>query len=387
MNNYEIESRNYDYIPGNRTSYSLFLVSDRSWLLKTTLDQRFSIYSSLRSIGKIISNDHIFFWLYIGMIGSYSKATDLEVISKIFWDAFSFEDIKAKIAEWDKYLKNHMGRLHGDYDIERSDFYCKNLNLDMMTGPFLAFYDKVPNIPLAYQTKRQIYQIIERKYTKPKFLLGFGGMDYREIIKASKLLSSELSRRKVKNNNNHLDEIRNIWFEWLKNSNHEHLHIIDEMNNDRYIFISYAIEDREIVYDLNKKLQEFGYSTWLDDEKLKPGQLWEVEIEKAIENCWMFIACLSSNYVAKRGYVQAELKLALKARERIPTDKSFIIPVVIEQCEIPRYLDQIQWLSYDSVGSFEKLADTLLPTAQKLTNFNGLKSYHFRLCARFPKRL
>ena len=50
---------------------------------------------------------------------------------------------------------------------------------------------------------------------------------------------------------------------------------------------------------------------WLDEEKLYPGQDWDLEIEKAVEAADAVIVFLSNNSVTKEGYVQRELRFVL----------------------------------------------------------------------------
>jgi hypothetical protein len=121
------------------------------------------------------------------------------------------------------------------------------------------------------------------------------------------------------------------------------------------VFISYAKEDIQMVQEIYSKLLDEGFSPWLDREKLMPGHDWELEIEKAIQSSDIFLACLSSLSVSKTGFVQAEWKRALTVAERMPEGKIFIIPVRLDECEVPRSLRHLQWVDYFSPYGKEKL--------------------------------
>lgn len=69
------------------------------------------------------------------------------------------------------------------------------------------------------------------------------------------------------------------------------------------IFISYAIEDFDKVESIYKALSERGHSPWMDKKNLLPGQRWDLEIKKAVEESNYFIACLSKASTTKRGFV------------------------------------------------------------------------------------
>lgn len=125
------------------------------------------------------------------------------------------------------------------------------------------------------------------------------------------------------------------------------------------IFISYAKEDREIAYSFYSMLKDLGFSPWIDVEDILPGQHWEMAIEKAIGGCSLFIACLSTNSVNKRGFVQAEFKKALKVWEMIPEDQAFIIPVRFDKCAVPFQFSKFHCLDYFSKGGPTKLIKTI----------------------------
>jgi hypothetical protein len=125
------------------------------------------------------------------------------------------------------------------------------------------------------------------------------------------------------------------------------------------VFISYTKKDKEIACSIYKMLKEHGLSPWIDVENILPGQVWEIAIEKAIRGCSLFIACLSKNSVHKRGYVQAEFKKALKVWEMIPEEQAFIIPVRLDECEVPFQFSKFHYLDYFSEEGPLKLVKTL----------------------------
>ena len=78
------------------------------------------------------------------------------------------------------------------------------------------------------------------------------------------------------------------------------------------VFLCHASEDKPIVRELYKRLKtEDWIDPWLDEEKLLPGQEWDMEIENAVRNSDIVVVCLSIKSTVKRGYVQKELNFAL----------------------------------------------------------------------------
>ena len=67
------------------------------------------------------------------------------------------------------------------------------------------------------------------------------------------------------------------------------------------------------VRKLYADLKARGFDPWLDEKDLRAGQIWKIEIPKAIRQAPLFLACLSNRSVGKIGYVQIELREALAA--------------------------------------------------------------------------
>ncbi len=108
-----------------------------------------------------------------------------------------------------------------------------------------------------------------------------------------------------------------------------------ELKSEIQIFIAHASEDKPLVRELYAKLKEAGYKPWLDEEDLLPGQNWREEIPKALKNSDLFIACLSSTSIRKRGYIQREFKMAMEIMAEFPPGTIYIIPLKFDDCEIP----------------------------------------------------
>ncbi len=121
------------------------------------------------------------------------------------------------------------------------------------------------------------------------------------------------------------------------------------------IFISYAREDEATAETIHDSLVNEGHSVWLDRKNLIPGQEWKMEIEKAIQSSDIFLACLSKHSVDKVGFVQTELRRALEVADLMPEGKIYIIPVRLDECEVPFKLKNLQWVNYFEIGTAESL--------------------------------
>jgi len=101
------------------------------------------------------------------------------------------------------------------------------------------------------------------------------------------------------------------------------------------IFLCHASEDKAQVREVCHRLKALGFEPWLDEEDLFPGQIWADEIPRALKASEFILVFFSSNSVAKRGYVQREMKMALDAWEEIPGNMIHTIPVRLDECELP----------------------------------------------------
>lgn len=126
------------------------------------------------------------------------------------------------------------------------------------------------------------------------------------------------------------------------------------------VFISYAKEDYDEAMALASYLGRNGIDTWIDTKDLQPGDWWEMRIDKALQSSDYFITCISSSSSKKIGYFQSELKKALKHSERYPSGYTYIIPVILNECEIPYELNNFQWLKLYHRNSKSRLVHHLI---------------------------
>jgi hypothetical protein len=106
------------------------------------------------------------------------------------------------------------------------------------------------------------------------------------------------------------------------------------------VFIAYVEEDLLLARRLRDRIAAAGCSPWMDKDKLIPGQNWPRAIRRAIEISDAFVACFSARSTCKRGPFQSELRWALQCAQRMPLEESFLIPVRLEACTVPRQIQE-----------------------------------------------
>lgn len=116
------------------------------------------------------------------------------------------------------------------------------------------------------------------------------------------------------------------------------------------VFLCHSSADKLSVLALCKRLKNDGFAPWLDKEKLLPGQNWREEIPKAVRSSHVVIVCLSKEF-QKAGYRQKEVLLALDVADEQPEGTIFLIPLKLEECEVPSRLGQLHWANlFDDDG-------------------------------------
>ncbi len=90
----------------------------------------------------------------------------------------------------------------------------------------------------------------------------------------------------------------------------------------------------------------------------------EPTLPPARHNSHAIVVCLSKIFVHNAGFVQKELHYALDIALEQPDGAMFLIPVRLEECEIPTRLRPFQWLDLFDAEGHEKLKTTLCQRAR-----------------------
>jgi hypothetical protein len=126
-----------------------------------------------------------------------------------------------------------------------------------------------------------------------------------------------------------------------------------------HVFLVHAHSDKDAVHKLYIRLIKDGIHAWLDAENLQPGQDWQNEIRKAILQSDAVIVCLSQGFDKQHGYRHEELKIALDKAKFLIGDEIFIIPVRLEECDMPETLRHLHRVDLFKPGGYKKLVHAL----------------------------
>jgi len=128
---------------------------------------------------------------------------------------------------------------------------------------------------------------------------------------------------------------------------------------DFLVFLCHASGDKPAVRALYQRLQADGFPSWLDEENLLPGQDWEREISAAVRASNVVLVCLSRASVTKEGFVQKEIRYALDVADEKPEGTIFIIPVRLENCDVPQRLRRLHWVNLFEMSGYRRLLSAL----------------------------
>jgi len=117
------------------------------------------------------------------------------------------------------------------------------------------------------------------------------------------------------------------------------------------VFVSHASEDKDkFVEEFTRKLIGDGIDAWLDTWEMKPGDSIVDKIFEGIKNANAILIVLSNTSVQK-SWVREELNAGFVKRIK---DKTKLIPIIIEDCDIPESLKSTYWVRINDLSNYSK---------------------------------
>jgi hypothetical protein len=116
------------------------------------------------------------------------------------------------------------------------------------------------------------------------------------------------------------------------------------------IFLSHNSKDKPFVRKLATRLSEEGVVVWLDEAVLHIGDSLIEKISEGIQDMEFVAAIISQNSIAS-SWVQKELSLAMS--KEIKGRQVVVLPIVIDDCELPESLRDKLYADFRDVNEFE----------------------------------
>lgn len=135
--------------------------------------------------------------------------------------------------------------------------------------------------------------------------------------------------------------------------------LLSESGHQTRVFFSYSRQDMLKVSKWYQRLVERGFLPWMDLRNIPGGVKWKPEIERAIVSCDRFLFFASRNSVDREGEMRKEVRLALDRQKGLKDSSIFIIPVRLEDCQLPSPLDEFECVDLFKRDGAIRLLDSL----------------------------
>ncbi len=119
--------------------------------------------------------------------------------------------------------------------------------------------------------------------------------------------------------------------------------LLRAMRRDSSVFLSHSSEDHPFVKRLGEALSEQGVRVWIDEAEITGGDSFLDKIEEGLADMQHLVVVLSRASVTSF-WVKRELNFALV--DKVESNKGKVIPVLLEDCEIPPLLRERNYVDF-----------------------------------------
>jgi len=123
------------------------------------------------------------------------------------------------------------------------------------------------------------------------------------------------------------------------------------------VFISHNYKDKAFVSKIGQDLAKKNIRVWIDEAELQVGDSLISKIENAIAEVDYLAAVLSTNSITSE-WVKRELEIAI-TRE-IHNKRIFVLPLVIDDCDIPSFLKGRMYLDFRKKSKYKENLEKVL---------------------------
>ncbi|MGA9215976.1 MAG: toll/interleukin-1 receptor domain-containing protein [Methylocella sp.] len=134
------------------------------------------------------------------------------------------------------------------------------------------------------------------------------------------------------------------------------------MSSTKHVFLSYALEDRELAKDLANLMSRRGVSVFSDSD-VKLGDLWSSVVRGEIERSSALILLIPSDDVPNRNNIWFEAGAAKALGKRVLA----VLPPNRRLVALPSDIADVLFLDADK-RPLESIADTLIQAVPEIDN-------------------
>ncbi len=133
----------------------------------------------------------------------------------------------------------------------------------------------------------------------------------------------------------------------------------DFENHSAKVFICYSSLDYEEANRLYDKLVNVNLDPWMDKRNIIPGENWKEAISQSLRSSDFILLLLSSTSVEKRGFFRKEIRWAIDYRDEMLPQDIYLIPVRLDECDLPEEISGHQWVNLYEDDGLERLITAL----------------------------
>lgn len=125
------------------------------------------------------------------------------------------------------------------------------------------------------------------------------------------------------------------------------------------VFLSHSSKDKKFVKKISEALISQGYHTWYDDNEILIGDSITTKIDKGLRESDVVLVFLSKNSVESNWFNE---EWRAKFFRQVNDGGVYILPLIIEECEIPDLLLDKKYADFTNEDSYETSLSNLLRT-------------------------
>lgn len=135
------------------------------------------------------------------------------------------------------------------------------------------------------------------------------------------------------------------------------------------VFLSYPSEHEQSAREVKDFVRAVGVDCWFDKDSIAPGLEWERERALAQADADFFLVLCATQTTGRDGVYQREINQALRQLNDKRLGTIYILPMRLEEIDLPPELARFQYVDFFSSGWRQRLAAGLLRAVADRSEF------------------
>ncbi|MBS7440297.1 toll/interleukin-1 receptor domain-containing protein [Pseudomonas syringae] len=150
------------------------------------------------------------------------------------------------------------------------------------------------------------------------------------------------------------------------------------------IFLSHTSKDKPNVRAVANYLEDAGYSVWLDEWEMTPGDSLIKKISEGVESSDKLVVFLSPESIISP-WVERELNggLIMEIAEEKGLGSKFVIPVLLEICKVPFFLREKIYANFAN-KDFQEACSELVSGITGIPRARSMEPYSNAVVKKYP---